>query len=162
MNSIPDNIKEDLEGIKTSIKDRLDTIKNEAHKDTNIDEFELDKALLDTPKLYSKWLEYHTEETINLKDLYSFKEKVKLERWKYYMGKQDSKYYHLYGQVHEKILKTDVEKYLMADVKIIMVNDIVTVQKALTDFIEKTLKEISNRGFHIKSIIEYRKFINAS
>jgi hypothetical protein len=143
-----------------SIKSRYEEIKCEAEKDLEIDEFDLDTSLLAIPKLHGKWLDRFTENTIFLKDLYSLKEKTKLERWKYYQGKQTDKYYAENGIVHEKILKTDLDKYLSADEKIKMVNDACTHQKALTDYIEKVMKEISNRNFHIRAIIDWRKFTN--
>lgn len=162
MNNIPDNVRAEIEDLKESIKTRLTELKAEAGKDVQIDEFDVDTALLDTPKLYSKWNEYFTDETMNLKNLYTLKERVKLERWKYYMGKQDAKYYHNYGQVHESILKSDVDKYLSADEKIALVNELVSAQKALADFIERTMKEIGNRGFHCKGIIDWRKFTSGA
>lgn len=158
MSNIQAEVKEQLEELKESIQDRLEQVKKQAENDLEIDDFELDRALLDTPKLHGVWLTMFTDETINLKELYSLKEKVRLERWKYYQGKQTDEYVTKNGIIHEKILKSDLDKYLNADSKLSLVNDIVTVQKALVDFIEKTLKEIGNRGFHIKSVIDWRKF----
>ncbi len=157
MSNMPDEVKEQLEDLKTSIIERLDALKQEADKDLEIDDIDLDRALLDTPKIHSKWLSYFTDETMNLKELYGFKEKVKFERWKYYMGKSSDKTY-AKEPLHEKILKTDVDKYLSADEKLSLINDIIATQKALADYIEKVMKEIGNRGFHIKSILDFRKF----
>lgn len=158
MNVIPSDVKEQFDEIQSSIQDRLQQVKDMASSDLEIDEFDLDKALLDIPKLHTKWLTMFTDETINLKELYGFKEKIRLERWKYWQGKQDDQYYAKYGLLHEKILKSDIDKYLASDPKLTMVNDIVTLQKALVEFIERTLKELGNRGFHVKSIIDWRRF----
>lgn len=141
-----------------SIKDRYIEIKTKAEEDLEIDEIDLDSALLAIPKLHAKWLDLFTENTIFLKELYSLKEKTKLERWKYYSGKQSDRYVAENGIIHEKILKTDIDKYLAADDKLKLVNDACTHQKALTDYIEKVLKEIGNRGFHVKAIIDWRRF----
>ena len=153
-----DALKEMIQTIMT----RYEEIKDQAESDTEIDEFDLDRELLRTPKLHSKYLNLFTENTLYLKDLYSFKEKVKLERWKYWQGKQSDRYYTDNGPVHEKILKTDLDKYLGADDKLKLVNDACSAQKAICDYLERTLKEIGNRGFHIKSAIEWRKFCNGS
>ena len=141
-----------------SIKDRYIEIKTKAENDLEIDEFDLDSAVLAIPKLHGKWLDLFTENTIFLKDLYSLKEKTKLERWKYYSGKQTDRYVAENGIIHEKILKTDIDKYLAADDKLKLVNDACTHQKALTDYIEKVLKEIGNRNFHVRAIIDWRRF----
>lgn len=160
MSNIQIEVKEQYEELKVSIRERLDDIKDLSKKDLSIDEFELDTALLQTPHLHGKWLSMYTDETINLKELYGLKERVKLERWKYYTGTQTNEYIAKNGILHEKILKSDVEKYLNADSKLSLVNDVVSMQKALTDYLEQTIREIRNRGFHIKSILDYRKFIS--
>lgn len=162
MSNIAADVKQQLEELKQSIRYNLEDIKKEADKDLEIDEFDLDAALLEIPKLHGKWLSTFTDETVILKDLYGFKERVKLERWKYYQGKQTDKYYAENGIVHEKILKSDLDKYLGADDKLTLVNEVVTMQKALVDYIEKTMKEIGNRGFHIRSIIDWRRFTSGS
>lgn len=159
---VSEKAKTQLIEIREQIDSRLESLKASAETDLEIDEFDLDKALIATPKLHSKWLSIFTDETITLKNLYSFKEKTKLERWKYYVGKQTDKYYAENGIQHENILKSDVDKYLSADEKLELVNDIVTRQKALVDFVEKVMKEIGNRGFHIKSIIDWRRFTSGS
>lgn len=143
---------------KQSLMDNLKAIKESAAKDLEIDEVDLDSEVLGIPKLHSKYMNIYTDETINLKDLYGMKEKVKLERWKYWQGKQTDEYYAKNGVVHEKILKQDIDKYLAADDKLSLVNDIVSVQKALVDHVERVLKEIGNRGFHVKSAVEWRRF----
>lgn len=162
MSSIQAEVQNQLEDMKDTIMERLEGIKVEADKDLEIDDIDLDRALLDTPKLHAKWLSYFTDETMNLKDLYGLKEKVKLERWKYWMGKQSDQYYAKNGLVHDKILKSDVDKYLAADDKVSIVNDIIAAQKGLVDYTEKVLKEIGNRGFHIKSIIDWRRFTSGA
>lgn len=158
MSNIQTEAREQLNDLRQTIKDRLDVVKKEADQDLEINDLDLDESLLDIPKKHSKWVSYLTDETINLKELYSLKERVKLERWKYYTGKQTDEYVAKNGILHEKILKSDVDKYLSADEKLVLINDVVSVQKALVEYIERTLKEIGNRGFHIKSIIEWRKF----
>jgi hypothetical protein len=159
---VSDKARQQLIDIRDQIDERLEVLKTEAGQDLEIDELNLDTALVDTPKRHSKWLAVFTDETITLKNLYSFKEKTKLERWKYWMGKQTDKYYAENGLQHEKILKSDVDKYMAADDKLELVNDVVTRQKALVDYVEKVMKEIGNRGFHIKSIIEWRRFTSGS
>lgn len=141
-----------------SIKDKLNKIKTESEKDLEIDDTELDSEVLKTPKLYSRYLNKYTDEVIVLKDFYSMKDKFKLERWKYYSGTQTDKYYAENGIFHEKILKSDIDKYLDADPKMKAINDLIALQKTLCDHIEKVMKEISNRNFHIKAAIEWRRF----
>lgn len=140
------------------IQDKLDALKIQSAKDLEIDDIDLDITLINIPKLQSKYINMYSDEVCILKDLYALKEKVKLERWKYWSGKQTDRYYAENGMVHEKVLKTDIDKYLAADDKIMLVNNLVTLQKTLVDHIEKVLKEVGNMSFHIKSAIDWRKF----
>lgn len=162
MNHLPDDFVKSITELEQELSDRLVDLKKEGEKDLIFNEFDLDKAIFDVPRLKSKWLNKFTDETLNLKNLYGLKEQVRLERWKYYGGKQTDEYCSRHGILHEKILKTDIDKYMTADIKLTKVNDMVNLQKAITDYIEEVLKEIGNRGFHIKAMIEYRKFISGS
>lgn len=157
-----DEVKQDLESMRDDLKSQLKKYKDYAEKDLEIDDIDLDRAVLDTPKLLNKYNILFTDATMDLKDLYAFKEKVKLERWKYWGGRQTDQYYAKHGLVHEKILKGDIDKYMAADDKLILVNEIVSTQKALCDFLERTLKEIQSRNFHIKAAIDWRKFQQGS
>lgn len=149
---------EELKSLKTGISDCFEVIKKDAAEDVVIDSFDLDGESLRTPKLHSKWLGILSEEAIRLKQLQNFQKKLLLERWKYYNGKQPDKYYIDHGAINDKILKTDINLYLDADDVLIIIKEIVEIQDQAVDFLEKTIKEISSRTFHIKSAIDWRKF----
>ncbi len=160
MSNINPEVEENLKSLKQSILENYDELTKEADKDLEIDSIDPDRSLIDLPKLFNKWSRRLADETLTLKELFAFKETTKLERWKYYSGKQTDKYIAQNGIIHEKILKSDIDKYLAADVKLILVNEIVSAQKEKVDFIERTMKELSNRGFHVRSIIDWRKFVS--
>lgn len=148
----------DLADLKAEILSQLESVKKLAAVDLAIDDFDIDSEVLKTPKLHTKYNDMFTDHTMKLKDLYALKEKTKLERWKYYQGKQTDKYYADNGIIHEKILKSDTDKYLSADEKLILVNEIVSAQKAITDYLERCIKEIQSRNFHCKVALDWRKF----
>ena len=158
MSRIPDEFLTSVKELKEELKANLLTCQTMASTDLLIDEIDLDSSLLEVPKVFSKWSGMLSDETIKLKELYGFKENIKLERWKYYSGKQTDEYVAKHGILHEKILKTDIDRYLSCDDKLTIVNDLCTIQKEVVDIIERTLKEISSRNFHIKAIIDWRKF----
>ncbi len=159
---VKSEVVDQLQELNNSLVGRLEELKQQDEVDLEIDEIDLDKSLMDIPQLHAKYLSTFTDETIKMKELYGFREKIKLERWKYWQGKQTDKYYAENGIVHEKILKSDVDKYLAADDKMVLVNDITSTQKAIVDYLERVIKEITNRGFHIKSIIDWRRFTSGS
>lgn len=154
-------VEDDLNELKQDILTELDTIKTNAMVDLGIDDFDIDSEVLKTPKLHTRYNDIFTDHMIKLKDLYALKEKTKLERWKYYQNKQTDKYVADNGIIHEKILKSDIDKYLAADEKMILVNGIVSAQKAITEYLERCIKEIQTRNFHCRVAIDWRKFQNA-
>lgn len=160
--TLPSDVKDTFVSMQSSIKERLTWVKQQGENDLEIDDIDLDKTLLSIPKMHGKWLGIYTDEVHNLKNLYSLKDKIKLERWKYYSGKQTDSYIAENGIVHEKILKTDIDKYMAADPKLELVDSCIMVQKSITDYIEKVMKELGNMGFHVKSIIEWRKFTSGA
>jgi len=153
-------ISDQLKETAFSIAQKLDEVKTQSSVDLIIDDNLLDDSVLAIPKLYSKYLNQYTSESIILKELYALKDRLHLERWKYYQGKSTDKYYAEHGIIHEKILKSDLDKYLDADPILQAVNLVITYQKSLVDHLEKIMKELSNRNFHVKAIIDWRRFVN--
>jgi len=133
-------------------------LSKEQIKDIEISEIDLDGESLRTPILYNKYLVKYSSLLEKLDRFNNVKNKLYLERWKYYQGKQKNSYYAEYGVLNEVILKSDVEVYLRADELLCSVNDTYNIIKQHIGYIEKIMKEISNRGFHIKTAVEWRKF----
>ena len=67
-------------------------------------------------------------------------------------------------KVRSKIikLKQDVDKYIVADEDYIKLKQKVEYLKTICDYLDKTIKQISNRGFLIKDAIEWRKFTSGA
>jgi hypothetical protein len=57
-----------------------------------------------------------------------------------------------------KLLKQDVDKYLKSDDELIKLDQKVTYVQSVVDYLDRTVKIISNRGFQIKNAIDWRKF----
>ena len=57
-----------------------------------------------------------------------------------------------------KILKQDVDKYIEADEDYQKIKQKVDYLNTIVDFLDKTIRQITNRGFLIKDAIEWRKF----
>jgi hypothetical protein len=149
---------EELREFKESLIVQSKLIREDAGKDVLIDGIRLDDEAIRTPKLHNRWLSELSEAAYSFKKIKNSQKKLELERWKYYMGKQTDQYYVIYGIPHEKSLKTDLDKYLGADDFLIEMNEIVEIQAQCVEFLEKTVKDISNRGFAIKNCIDWRRF----
>lgn len=152
------NLERHLNDMLEQTKEQFQELKAEALADVKIDEFDLDAESIRTPILHSNWLGKLGDQAVVLKRFQSTQKKLYLERWKYWTGQQTDKYYAEYGVVHNKILKTDVDKFLNADKYLILMSEIMEVQGQVVDFLEKTVKEISSRGFHLRAAIDWRRF----
>ena len=84
---------------------------------------------------------------------------LKKYKWEYYTGKAEERVYK--EQPFDlKILRQDIDKYLDADSELQKQKQKVRYLEVVIDYLDKTVKQISNRGFLIKSMIDWRKFIN--
>jgi hypothetical protein len=61
-----------------------------------------------------------------------------------------------------KLLKTDVDKYLFADIDLQKLKQKVDYLNTTVDFLDKTIRQIANRGFTIKNAIDWRKFTSGA
>jgi hypothetical protein len=150
--------KSDIEDLKTELQYKFDEYKALAEAELTIDEFNLDGESIRTPKLHSRWLGFLCDEGVKLKQIQNLSKSLYLERWKYWSGKASDQYYAKHGPVHEKILKTDLDIYLNADVVLSTMKEVLEQQNRIVDFLERSVKEITSRTFHIKSAIDWRKF----
>jgi len=151
-----------LNQIKSDVIDKINNLASTSMKDLEINDIDLDRALIDTPKLFSKYNNMYTDEMVNFRTLIVQKDKVFLERQKWMMGKQTNKYYADYGTFNEKVLKSELDIYMKVDPIYSLLNEIVSLQKIYIDSIEKICSEVKNRGYHIKSVIEWRKFTSGA
>jgi hypothetical protein len=57
-----------------------------------------------------------------------------------------------------KVLKSDVPQYIDTDEDIIKLNLKMYAQSEKVDYLEAIIKQIVNRGYQVKSIIDWEKF----
>jgi hypothetical protein len=139
---------------------KLDDIHNMWSEDCDVDRTELGEESLKIPKLHSKYLRIYSEERLVLKKMdEDRKELVKL-KYDYYRGflpEEDLKA-NGWQPFQLNVLKSDVPMYIEADQDIIRFNLKYSMQQQKVDTLEAIIKSISNRGYLIKSAIEFEKF----
>ena len=131
-------------------------------KDSDIDRTEPGKALLDIPKLHSKYLNILSHHRLLAKESEFKASKMRRLKWEYYTGKMSEEQLKELGwkPFELRILKQDVELYIESDTEIIQKKDRVFVQEEKVNYLESIIKMISNRQYHIRDAITWRKFIN--
>ena len=135
----------------------FDELQALAEKDLKINDTELDIESLKTPALHNKWMKFHNQYVNLLKKSEQDLARLTRDKWEYYTGKADPSVYQA-KPFNLKILKQDVDKYLKADDELIKLEQKVTYVQSVVDYLDRTIKIISNRGFQIKNAIDWRKF----
>ena len=61
-----------------------------------------------------------------------------------------------------KLLRQDVDQYIQSNEDYIRAKQKVDYIQTVVDFLDRTIKQISNRGFQIKNAIDWRKFTSGA
>ena len=139
----------------------LEQLQELADKDLKINDTELDLESLKTPQLHNKYMKHLTKFKLLLTRAEDDLRTIKLFKWEYYTGKSDPQVYQQ-KPFNLKILKQDVDKYIEADEEIQKATQKVKYLETVVDFLDKTIRVITNRTFTIKNAIDWRKFTSGA
>ncbi|MEK9694393.1 MAG: recombination mediator protein UvsY [Candidatus Poseidoniales archaeon] len=120
----------------------------------------LTEETLRIPRLHSKYLRVLSEERIKLKGHEAEYKKLFRVKHEYYRGDLDQDTLKAWGweQNPLKILRQDLDMYIQQDEDIITINNKISLQKEKISLVESILHQINNRGYQIKSIIDWERF----
>ena len=139
----------------------LEELQELADKDLKINDMEYDLESIKTPQIHNKYMKFLNKFKLQLSiaenDLY----KLKKSKWEYYTGKASPEIYKQ-KPFDLKILKQDIDKYLESDEDLIKLTQKVEYLQTVVDFLESTVRQISNRSFAIKNAIEWKKFTSGA
>ncbi len=139
----------------------LEQLQELADKDLKINDTELDIESLKTPQLHNKFMKHLTKFKLLLSKSQIEYYTLRKEKWEYYTGKAPQQVY-AEKPFNLKILKTDIDKYLDADPELVKYKQKVEYIQTVIDFLDRTIKQIANRGFQIKNAIDWRKFTSGA
>lgn len=139
----------------------LEELQDLVDKDLKINDTELDLESLKTPQLHNKYLKFLNNYKLLLSRAESDYNTMKREKWEYYTGKSSAEIYAL-KPFDLRILKTDVDKYLDSDEELQKLKQKLDYLNTTVDFLDRTLRQIANRGFAIKNAIDWRRFTSGA
>ena len=139
----------------------FDELQALADKDLKINDTELDLESLKTPQLHNEFMKHLTKFKLLLTRAEDEFKLIKREKWEYYTGKSDPAVYQL-KPFNLKIMRSDVDKYIEADEDYIKAYQKVKYLEVTVDFLDRTIRQISNRTFTIKNAIDWRKFTSGA
>jgi hypothetical protein len=148
----------------------FETIKKEWKEDSLVDfQFknkqyteDLGKLALEIPFQHNKYLNYYTDlGQVKTSLEFEYRRVVK-EKREYYSGEADAKVYA--EKPFGSSIKTaeKMKTYLESDEDIINIEAKIKYVEQALYFLDSVMKMISNRGFQIKSAIDWEKFINGT
>ena len=130
-------------------------------KDLKINDTELDLESLKTPQLHNKYCKELTKFKLLLTKAEDDLRTMRRTKWEYYTGKADPQVY-AEKPFDLKILKTDIDKYLDSDQELQRLSQKVSYLQVTVDFLDRTIRTITNRTFTIKNEIDWRKFTSGA
>ena len=139
----------------------LEKLQEEASKDLKIDDTELDMESVRTPIIHNKYLKYLSKFSLLLKKSEDDYDVLAKDKWEYYTGKAPAEVY-AEKPFDLKILRTDIDKYLDSDIDLQKQKQKVDYINTTVDFLDRTIRQIANRGFTIKNAIDWRKFTSGA
>ena len=139
----------------------IEQIVTEWNKDSKIDETELGMESAKIPSIHNKYLKIFMGERVALKKLYAKKKKTERILLEYYLGELDKDELQELGrdQFFKKLLKNEVQLYIESDDMFIDITLELAMQQEKVDYLESIIKSLNNRGFQIKSAIDWNKFV---
>ena len=135
----------------------LEELENLADVDLKINDIELDIESLKIPQLHNKYSKFHNLFINFLKKSEQNRDILIREKWEYYTGKASPSVYQA-QPFNLKILRQDVDKYIRSDSEVVKLEQKIAYLQTIVNYLEKTIRIISNRTFQIKNAIEWRKF----
>ena len=139
----------------------LEELQELADKDLKINDSELDLESIKTPQIHNKYMKHLSKFKLMLSRADSELHIVKRTKWEYYTGKADSTVY-VEKPFNLKILRQDVDKYIDSDEEVIKAKQKVDYLTTVVDFLDRSIRQISNRTFTIKNAIDWKKFTSGA
>ena len=139
---------------------KIDDLLAEWAKDSIIDRTEPGKALLDIPKLHSKYLNILSNHRLLIRDAEFKYNRMKKVKWEYYTGKLDDGQLAKYGwEPFPFVLKSDITTYLDADEDLSKYLAQRRMHEEIVEVCMSIMKELGARTFQLKDFISWEKFI---
>ena len=139
----------------------LETLQEQVDKDLKINDTELDLESLKTPQLHNKYMKHYTKFKLMLTKAETDYSILKRQKWEYYTGKADASVY-AEKPFDLKVLRTDVDKYIESDEELIKAKQKREYLTTVVDYLDRTLRQITNRTFTIKNAIDWRRFTSGA
>ena len=139
---------------------KINELIDEWKKDTRIDDLNLDSESLKVPSLHSKYMGHLSESRMELRQLRIQRRLLVKDLFEYYHGDlnnpEDLERISREPYV-KKLMKNDVMSYVEADREVMRMDAKMEMQSELVDTLLEIMKSINNRGYSLRSAIDWRR-----
>lgn len=142
----------------------IDEIMSEWKTDSEIDVTELADESIKIAKLHQKYYEYLIKEKLLFKKNESDLKLLRLEKYEFYTQGHNEETLKKGWELPSKgmVIKSEIPMYLEGDKDIINLNLKISYQQEKIDLLQSIIKSLNNRGFNIKSAIDWIKFTSGA
>lgn len=138
----------------------LDALHSEWAKDSQLDFSRPDTELRNIPLLHSKYWQIYTNERTRHMMVKKEYDALKRAKADWLLGRMSDEELKERGWSPQglHILRQDAESYLSADADLSVLSGKLETQKIKLELLEDIIKNINNRNFVIRNLIEWMKF----
>jgi len=139
---------------------KLEDIIAEWDKDGTVDQINVSNESANIPKLHNKYFKIYMGEGYLLRKMKTEYKKFFKLKTEYYRGELDVSELKQFGWAPQplKILRQDIPSYMDADDDLIEQSLKVGAQEQKVEYLEAIIKMIGNRGFQLKTIVDWERF----
>lgn len=129
-------------------------------KDCKIDEANLVGEAKRIPELHSKYYNLFFKEALRVKKLKTDMKELERAKYEYYSGSMCEEDLKERGWKPNplKILKNDIDRYMQSDKDVVQLSLKIALHEERANYLESIIRQINNRNFVIKSMIDMIKF----
>ena len=139
---------------------KLEEIQELWNRDREIDITELATESIRIPQIHDKYLKIYIDEKIKLRKLQLNLAKISKMKSDYYSGRMSQEELDRleWQPFLVKVLKSEVNSYIESDDDIIKLKETIALMEEKINYIDSVIRMINNRGFQIKSAIDWIKY----
>lgn len=138
----------------------LDAIQSLWQKDQALDLSLPDQAIRDVPLLHSRWWGIYIEERQRLVLLKYDHDDLRRKKLDWLLGRMDEAERIALGWAPQNVrmVRQEVDAYLAVDPDLLPMAKKLAIQELKLKFVEDCIKHINNRGYLLKTYVEYLRY----
>ena len=138
----------------------IDNIMALWNDDSKVDRTDIAAAACDISALHSRYYNIYIREKIYLRKLEGDAKQLKLAKYEFYTQGHDETTREKNWKLPARgmVLKSEAQTYVDADQDVIDLNLKIGLQCEKVDFIESILKVVMNRGYALKTMLDFIRF----